>query len=310
MTKQRTDKSSSNLSPSSESLSTHSLAAQAKIIQRGSLDFVQINHPTCVAEVSLFGGHITHWQPTNHKPILWMSKNTALDGKTALRGGIPICWPWFGPVQGKGRHGLVRTKLWQLDAYRESRNTVEIILSVELSAAENPWPHPQRLEMEISFGAALQQTLRMKNDGDNPLCFAFALHNYFEISGLDNIEIPFLANQIYDDTLSGAKHVLDTQSSVNSEKGAYQSPFDRVYLNQDEGCIIDKKYGRRIVIEKFGSQHWVLWNPGADAAVTMTDVDKGGERNFVCLEVANTTDIVIAPGGTASVGQTISVESL
>lgn len=271
-------------------------------VRRGELEILQIDNAACSAEISLFGGHVIHWQPSGHKPVLWMSESTPWDGKSALRGGIPICWPWFGVVEGKGRHGLVRSRQWQLDAVLENTDVTELQLSTELSPEENPWPHPNRIEMHLRLGRQLEQTLSFFNQGETPLCFSYALHNYFFVSHPENVRIPVLEKSLYDDKISGASQQLDPGTQ------AYTGPIDRIYANDQGAALIDSKFERTIRVEKTGSQHWVLWNPGSDA-VNMADVHAGGESQFLCFEAANITDIILPPGHHLSVGQRISVEA-
>jgi len=271
------------------------------IIRRGEIEIIQIDNAQCSAELSLFGGHVMHWQPSGQKPVLWMSKSAAFDGKTALRGGIPVCWPWFGAIEGKGRHGLVRTRLWQMEHYADTTEGTELTLSIELNEAENPWPHPNRLVMHLQFGEQLRQTLQMRNDSENPQCFAYALHNYFKVSNHEKVRIPVFANGIFNDNESGEKHLVDPGTE------SYKGPIDRTYVNENGASILDKKYARSIHIEKTGSQHWVLWNPGTAAAEQMADIHEGGEKKFICLETANTAAVVIPPGEEISISQSIRV---
>ncbi|WP_075185304.1 D-hexose-6-phosphate mutarotase [Teredinibacter haidensis] len=271
-------------------------------IRRGELDILQIDNASCSAEVSLFGGHILHWQPSGQKPVLWMSESANYDGNTALRGGIPICWPWFGPAGDKGRHGLVRTRNWQLDSYQEDCSTTKLTLGIKLSDDENPWPHPSKIEMKLELGKELKQTLIITNDTEKPLCFAYALHNYFQVSHPENIEAPALTNSFFENAITGETQLVDKGDE------SYTGPIDRIYLNDENASLYDKKFDRTINIKKTGSQHWVLWNPGIEDARNMADVHQDGENEFLCFEAANTTDIIIDPGETIRVGQAITVE--
>jgi len=278
------------------------MTAVPHIIRRGEIDIIQIDNAACSAEISLFGGHVLHWQPSGHKPVLWMSENAIYDGKTALRGGIPVCWPWFGPIDGKGRHGLVRDRHWTLDTYTEAPQYTELQLSIELSEQDNPWPHPNKLIMQLRLGETLEQTLSVHNNSDAPLCFAYALHNYFHTSKPENIQIDILNNAIFDDSISGETQQVDRGDTV------YGGPIDRIYLNNETATLTDRAFGRHITIEKFGSQNWVLWNPGPEAQ-SMKDVHKNGEQQFLCFEVANTGDIILSPESLLKVGQCIRVVS-
>ncbi|WP_045859065.1 D-hexose-6-phosphate mutarotase [Teredinibacter purpureus] len=271
------------------------------IIRRGALDIIQVDNASCSAEVALFGGHVLHWQPSGHKPVLWMSDTANYDGKTALRGGIPICWPWFGPIEGKGRHGLARDRVWQLDQYKEDNGTTALTLSLTLSNHDNPWPHPNRIVMSLTFGRTLEQTLAIHNDSEAPLCFAYAFHNYFHVSDPRNIKIPSITNAIYTDQITGDQHLIDSGDKP------YVGPIDRIYHNDRHTTLTDTQLERSITIEKSHSQHWVLWNPGPEARNT-ADIHPGGEHEFLCFEAASTTDIMLAPNEHIVLSQTLSVQ--
>lgn len=270
-------------------------------VRRGELEILQIDNAACSAEITLFGGHLLHWQPSGQKPVFWVSDDAKYDSHTALRGGIPICWPWFGPVEGKGRHGLVRTRMWQLDSYTERCDCADVQMSIELSDTDNPWPHPNRLEMQLILGSHLEQNFTVVNGGKTPLCFTYALHNYFNVSHPKNISIPALTNNLYEDTINHLSQQLDTGDCE------YCGPIDRIYLQDGNTRLIDNKFNREIIVEKKASQHWVMWNPGEEASL-ISDVHGGGENEFLCFEAANTTDIVVPPATTFEFGQKIWIE--
>ncbi|WP_045825866.1 D-hexose-6-phosphate mutarotase [Teredinibacter turnerae] len=276
------------------------------IVRRGELDVIQIDNAACSAEISLFGGHVLQWQPSGRKPVLWMSDTARYDGSTALRGGVPICWPWFGAVADKGRHGLVRNRNWQVTHFEDTANATFVELEVNLSESENPWPHPNKLVMKVSFGGSLLQSLLVENTSDKPQCFNFAFHNYLRVSNPATVTIPLLGSAFYEDKLTGQQQQLENR---DTELLGYLGPLDRIYSSSERIELLDPQYARKICIDKQRSQHWVVWNPGSDAA-SMDDVHESGEHEFLCVETANTSDIVIEPGEKISMSQTISLENL
>lgn len=276
------------------------MSESPEIFRRGELDVIRIDNAACSAEVTLFGGHILHWQPSGQKPVLWMSENSAFDGVTALRGGVPICWPWFGEKEGQEKHGIVRSQLWQLDHYQESTDTTTLQLSIILDPSMGSGPFPKKVSMLLRFGATLEQTLTFENTSEAPQCFAYALHNYFRVSSPDNIAIPQLENSIYHDKVEQLSQQIDTGSRDHC------GPIDRVYLNDKAATLVDSGYDRTIAVEKTDSQNWVLWNPGKDAG-GIADIHPGGEKEYLCFEVANTADVSLPPGETLTIGQVISI---
>lgn len=282
------------------------MADNPHTVKRGELDVIQIDNAACSAEISLFGGHILQWQPSGQKPVLWMSDDAIYDGKTALRGGIPVCWPWFGPVDGKGRHGLVRNLSWQLSDFQETGNATYVELSLQLTEQQNPWPHPNNITMKITFGETLLQSLIISNASDKPQCFAFALHNYLQVSNPATVKIPLLANCFFEDKVTGQQQQLEDRDTLPT---GYAGPLDRIYHSDDSVEVIDTEWQRIIRIDKQNSQQWVVWNPGNEDAKSMIDLHDNGETQFLCVETANTTDLVLEPEESRVISQTISIRT-
>lgn len=271
------------------------------VTERNGVQFISIQNDNCKAEVCLFGGHVTAWQPEGHAPVLWMSEKSALDGSAAIRGGIPICWPWFGPVDSKGRHGLVRTLNWTLEDAKEETDLTVLKLQCDIGADKaSRWNHPQIIEQTLILGSHLTQTCKVINPLGEPVQHAYALHNYFSVGSLDHISIPELTGSDY------YCKITDQENQCDSEEPNYHGPIDRVYKCDTDASITDTILQRQIKISKHGSQNWVLWNPGTMAA-DINDIHTGGEKEYICLETANTSDLEVAANSDQEFGQTISV---
>lgn len=274
------------------------------LTERNGVQFISIQNDNCTAEVSLYGGHVTAWQPEGHAPVFWMSENSALDGSAAIRGGIPMCWPWFGPVDGKGRHGLVRTLNWTLEDAKEEPDLTVLKLRCDIGEEKAlRWGHPQIIEQTLIFGSRLTQTCKVINSSAKPAQYAYALHNYFNVGSLDHISVPELTGHDY------YCKITDTDNLKDAEEPDYKGPIDRVYQHANAASITDTIMQRRIAIEKHGSANWVLWNPGTMAA-DVADIHPGGEKEYLCLEAANTQEVEVAANSEQEFGQTISVVAL
>ena len=265
-------------------------------------------HGAC--EVSFYGAHVLSYRPTGHSPVLWMSGSlpNVQPGK-AIRGGIPVCWPWFGPSpDGAGRpaHGFARVSRWNLlKTDYDSYSTSITLLLEDSSETLALWPHKFRLECEISVGANLKVSLTTTNTGDAPFTMTEALHTYFRIKDIREVSVS---------GLDGVKYVDKAPGGSDAEQSgeiAFSGETDRVYTGTDAECEIDDAgIHRKIKLVKEGSLSTVVWNPWSDKAARMADMDPADYLRFVCVETANALDdaVTVAPGATSKMTAAISSE--
>jgi len=266
-----------------------------------------IKHPKVKAKISLYGGQVLSWQPDGEKEIFWLSKLATFEQDKAIRGGIPLCWPWFGthPNDDKnqaGNHGFARTQLWQLDTINISEQGVEIQLDWQGAKMNNLWPFTCQLKQTLFFGQSFKQSLQMTNLSASDAYYTAALHSYFSVSSPKNIKIAALALASFDDKLTG--QLCQPQSLENGV-----GPIDRVYHSNSVMNIVDSGLQRTIEIQASNIKQWVFWNPGVELAQKMADIHPSGEQEFVCLEAANTEMQLLPAGQSATITQEISVFS-
>lgn len=249
------------------------------------------------ARIALLGANVMHYQPAGGEPLLWLSPKSRFVEGTAIRGGIPICWPWFAKAHpDKPSHGVARTRLWTHVKTTESAEGTEVVLELRDDATSRAlWPHAFRLELRVSVGVALGLTLVHQNLGDQTVECTGALHAYLAVSDIDAVHVEGLGKTPYFDKIAG----LETR-----QPGAVtvSGPIDRVYRNtEDAVTLVDG--GSRVRMSKFGSRSTVVWNPWTGAA-DMADVPDDGYREFICIEAANAGDdiVSIAPGGEHRLG--------
>ncbi|MDO6426395.1 D-hexose-6-phosphate mutarotase [Thalassotalea sp. 1_MG-2023] len=264
-----------------------------------------IEHPLCQAKVSVYGGHVLSWQPTNQRPVLWLSDKAEYQAGKAIRGGIPICWPWFGPLidehgNNLGNHGFARTSDWQVSSCAITPEAITLVLSIKGENRHSAWQHSFEVEQTLIFSKDLYQQLSIKNTGESSLQFGHALHSYFAVSDPKNVQLPQLQGVHFDDKITGKKRQID--ELVNCV-----GPLDRIYYDNTEQLIKDADWQRTIKVTSNHCQQWVVWNPGKDIAATMADVHQGGETEYVCLEAANTQWVSIEAGDSTAVSQQIEV---
>jgi len=270
--------------------------------------FLEVKHKNCQAKVSLYGGQVLSWQPKNEREVFWLSKASQYQKGKAIRGGIPLCWPWFGahhkdPNNKVGNHGFARQRNWLLDNITIKPSGVEIVLTLQGEDEHELWSSPFELTQTLCLGPEFNQTLTINNLSTVDVEYTGALHSYFYISSPTNITIEPLSSANFDDKLTG-KHVK-AETLINGE-----GPVDRVYYTNEKMQIVDLKWKRVIEVESSNTHEWIFWNPGTKLAQKMPDIHTSGEQEFICLEAGNTQLQTISANSSVSIGQTIKVSSV
>lgn len=261
------------------------------------LDAWLVETPDATAAISVFGGQLLSFVPKGQPDVMWLSpKRAALP--TPIRGGSPVCWPYFGR-QGQGNdvpaHGFVRTLPWELQqARRLDDGSIELTMAPP--ALENLG---LRLSMVVRVGRELRQQLVTENTGKVPASITQALHNYFRVGDAGRVEVDGVDGLDYLDKFEDYAQPRRQQGPWSLRDPRDPGRSDRIYTNAGGRYVLrDPVLKRRIEIRTEGSRSLVAWNPGADGAAKMADVGEGW-RDYVCLEAANAgPDVVtIAPGG-------------
>jgi glucose-6-phosphate 1-epimerase len=276
----------------------------------GGLPVAEIRNSYAAASVALQGGHVIAFQPHGQQPVLWVSSLSAFEPGKTIRGGIPVCWPWFGshPTDpSKPFHGFVRAAMWQVRGTSVGpADATEIRLG--LTESENSleiWPHAFDLEIVVTVDARLRVELIARNSGDQPFVSGGALHSYYTVGDVRRIAIGGLDGCDYLDKVEGFKR--KQQHGLVTIEGE----TDRVYLDTAAACVIeDPALDRRIGIAKAGSRTTVVWNPWAEKAKQIADFDDQEYLSMVCLETANADRDVatVAPGGEHRLSALIGLE--
>jgi D-hexose-6-phosphate mutarotase len=261
------------------------------------------------AHIYLHGAHVTHWQPASHKPVLWLSRQAWFAPAKPIRGGVPICFPWFGPHPDNAKlpaHGLARLLEWQLEsATRDAEGTVTVELRLTSGAATQAyWPRAFDLRHRVTVGRTLAMELLLSNL-DAPARVEAALHSYFAIGDVRQLRVTGLSGAAYIDKADGMK-----RKTQDAQPIAITGETDRTYVHTATACVLeDPVWRRRIRIDKSGSSTTVLWNPWIAKAKAFADFGDDEWPTMVCLETANAADDAIAaePGRTDSMRAEISV---
>jgi glucose-6-phosphate 1-epimerase len=262
------------------------------------------------AVVCLHGAHVVHFQPTGQAPVLWMSDASFFAEGRSIRGGVPVCAPWFGPHATDAKlpaHGLLRTRVWTQTAAGESADgsswvTLSLMANPEMLAS---WPHAFSAALTVIVGTSLSLELAIRNTGTAPFLLGEALHTYFAVSDIRNIRLSGLTGATFIDKLDG-----NARKVQGPEPITFTGQTDRVYLASEDAVVIeDPGFKRRIVVQKSGSGATVVWNPWLEKAAAMVDFGDHEWPGMVCVEAANAADstVVVPPNFTHHLSQVIAL---
>ena len=267
------------------------------------LDTLFITHPKFDAQITLFGAQILSFIPAGETDVLWLSDTAQLSGDRPIRGGAPLCWPWFGPAtgiyEGEPQHGYVRNVIWQLKAVEESEDKVILRLSPIL-----PQPLTEKLGLQLEvtyeFSDALNMTMNTQNISQQERELSQAIHSYFALDDIKQSKLLGLKDSSFLDKLTN-KSQKQTQDVILT------AATDRVYLNHESELILESP-NRSLLITGQGHDSVVVWNPWQDGAKVMADFDDLGYLNMMCVEMANTQSLVLSPGESHSMTQTVNIK--
>lgn len=273
---------------------------------RGELICADITTPFATAAITLHGAHLLSWQPAGESPVLFLSEKSEFAPSKAIRGGVPVIWPWFGPrteavpppPEGAPRsssHGFVRTADWRLQFAALAGERLHLTFTLGPSAESRAFGFDGfRLAYEVVIGPDLVLRLTVANDGDSELRFEEALHSYYAIGAIEQTTLLGLHATEYLDKPDGMKRKLQETPVLG-----FTQTTDRVYLATEAACVIQDQAGvREIQVAKTNSRNTVVWNPWAEVTAGLPDMEPEGWHSMLCVETANVgvEAIRLAPG--------------
>lgn len=273
--------------------------------------FLCINNKHAQVRISLFGAHVLSYiNKSDGRERLWLSTEAIFDQHTPIRGGIPICWPWFGEANKKSlpkspSHGFLRTQVWNLIHAEElvHNNQVQetnlILAPNQLSAYG--FEHKVGVRLLVKVNDKLSLQLETTNLGDSPLSLSQALHTYFLIPEISKVKIDGI-DEGYLDKLSG-QFVQESPQSYNIDR-----EVDRIHRHMSGTAVFirDKETNKPIAkVSQLGHDSLVVWNPWMDKTAQMSDMSKDGYTTMLCIEAANIDGIEIKANETHTLEQII-----
>lgn len=258
----------------------------------GELVAARVATPFATATIALQGAHVMTWQPVGQQPVIWVSKLAKYAPGKSIRGGAPVCWPWFGPHASDASfpgHGFARTVPWALVATKElpdGRVRLEFELT-QSDATRAQWPHESTVRNIVTVGEELEVALVTTNTGKTPFRLGQALHTYFVVGDIRQATVAGLEGCDYLDKVGGGRK--RQQGSVT-----FTQETDRIYLGTHGCCgILDPVMDRTLLITSTGSRSTIVWNPWTEKAEKMGDFGDEGPWQMVCVETANAAEDVI-----------------
>jgi glucose-6-phosphate 1-epimerase len=277
----------------------------------GAMPRVQITSSLAEGEMYLHGAHVTSWKPVGGDELIFVSTKSRWEEGQAIRGGIPVCFPWFRGKTDDPKapaHGVVRTKAWQLAGIVESAGQVTVTMSTESDERTRSWwPGEFRLVHRVTFGSDLTLELACTNTGKIPFHFEEALHAYNRVADVHNVRVHGL------DTVTFLDNTDSNKEKTQRGDVAVPSQTDNAYLNTPNDVdLLDPNMHRRIRLKKSNSLTTVVWNPWREGAAGLHDLGDGEWTQFLCVEASNIMGFAINldPGQQHTMTATLSVEKL
>lgn len=267
------------------------------------------------------GAQVLSYQRNGEPPLIWLSERARGLRGQSVRGGVPVCWPWFGdlarnPVallaqyQGEAApfHGLVRNLSWECREREEKDGEARLLFVCPQPEQGLPgWPQAVDVELEIRLGERLHLTLRSCNRGQRPVWISQALHSYFAISDIHAVEVRGLEGCRYIETLGGW-HECQQDGPLR-----FCSETDRIYLDLPTRLELhDAGWQRKLYLESHSARTAVLWNPWIDKAQRLSQFAEDAWQRMLCIETANVWDdcVELAPGASHSLDLCLWSEAL
>jgi glucose-6-phosphate 1-epimerase len=284
----------------------------AEIVEgEGNLPKIRVTTSAATAEIYLHGAQVISWIPAHSSEVLFLSKQSHWQEGKAIRGGIPICYPWFRSKADDPKapsHGVVRTTAWQIESITQQADIVVISLVITASDATRKfWPYDFHLEHRITVGSELKLELIIRNTGTRSFKIEEALHTYFRVGEVEQVSVSGLDGVVYLDNVHN--------NTENTQHGdlAMSGPTDNAYIDTTSTLtIIDPALKRKLITEKTNSSTTIAWNPWQQGATSLSDLGDEEWHEMICVEASNIlhSAVDVAPAAEHIFAATLRVANL
>ncbi len=265
---------------------------------KGGLPFIKVENEYASALISIYGAQVLSYKlklkDGGNNELLFVSESAYFEEGKAIKGGIPICWPWFGrdPENlGRQMHGFARNMLWQLEDTSSTSvgDTKVVLFLTESKDSYKLWAHDFKVVLTVTIGKTLSLSLQTVNTSKEAFTITQALHTYFSIADIQQVQLEGLDGVQYLDMVNGANKTEVQLDGVNVNQ-----EVDRIYTDAPNyATLIDTKSQREVTIETSGSKTTVVWNPWIDISKSSGDLNDDAYQRFICVETANAAEDVV-----------------
>lgn len=288
------------------------IAGRAQVLaDEAGIPKVCITTPQCNGEMHLHGAQVTSWEPAGAEEVIFLSRQARWEEEKAIRGGIPICFPWFRAKADDSHapaHGVVRTKIWTLESIEQNAGGITVSMSTQSDPdTRRWWPADFRVLNRVTFGSKLRLELTVSNTGAKPFRFEEALHTYYRVGDVRRVRVRGLDGVTFLDNTDSNKMKKQNGDVVLS------SPTDNAYMNsQNPLQLIDPVLNRSIQVTKQNSDSTVIWNPWAEGARALSDLGDDEWHDMVCVEGSNILGnaVELAPSANHKITVAMKVSSV
>lgn len=265
----------------------------------GDFPFLVFDTPRGHARLTPHGAQVCEWTPAGQSsPVVFLSPQAVFARGKAIRGGVPVCFPWFGPHPtdaSRPQHGFARTSTWQVEDQAEDKDgVVRIVFRLAADAATRAlWEAEFVARLTVTVDTVLQIGLEVENSGKEAFTYEAALHAYLGVADVTRVRVHGLEKTHFLDKTDGQREKQNGDAPL-----VFEGEVDRTFIDTTAACTVDDPVlGRQILLEKIGSATTVVWNPGAAKGLAMADLGDSWNR-FVCVETANAgpNAVSLAPG--------------
>lgn len=263
-----------------------------RFYQRDQLLMIELTNQHGQVTLTTHGATVLSYIPTGGEDVLWVSDTAIYDGSKPVRGGIPVCWPWFGAYDAnkmgahptdtnKKAHGFARYELWDVENITHQEDSTQIVLSLQANTAtKTVWPYDFKVSLVVTLGQQLTIDLIGENHSHQAWWLTEALHTYFKVAQAPGLVIEGLEGKTYFDKNQ------DFAEFKQTETLKIQPPIDCVYVDHHEPVEIKDQH-RNIIIEKQNSASTIVWNPGAEGVKAFADMPADQYPSMICVEAGN-----------------------
>ncbi|WP_422479385.1 D-hexose-6-phosphate mutarotase [Pleomorphochaeta sp. DL1XJH-081] len=258
----------------------------------GGLPAIHIDNDLAECTIFLYGAHIASFKPKGTSEVLFMSPHSAFEKGVPIRGGIPVCFPWFGKHPHRDDlflHGLVRTQVWKLERIStgEDKSTTLVLSTCDDETTRTIWPHRFAINLTVSVAHSLTVEIEVRNTDTESFTYEEAFHTYFSVDDVQQCRVEGLEG------LQARNRLANEERYIQSGPVTVSDEFVRLFEKVNEDVVLKDSNDTRVIALHHDAFNQVLvWNPGQISGMANPEIAEAW-NTFVCVEHANCLDALI-----------------